>query len=286
MTSTRRDGNGAVGQWPEVARKWQQLDSPLRPVQPDLVLVRRALSHLRLADDRQPRVLIMGVTPEIYRLPWPDDWPVRSIDWTPAMVDHLWPGAREHVTLHDWRQMPFAAGSFDIVTCDGGLNLLKYPDDQRTTCRHLARIVAPGGLFITRLYAPPKVKETPKQVLDDLLAGRIRDLNCLKLRMGMAMQDAPEDGVAPHDVRERLFEVAGDWSALAERLGWPLEHLAAIDAYRHATARYYFVSESLVTEMLCGEEPLFECVSAETPDYELGERCPTVVYRRLKHAYR
>jgi len=278
--------DGAAGQWPEVARNWRQLDSPLRPIQPDLALVRKALSQLQLADDRQPRVLIMGVTPEIYHLPWPDGWSVRALDWTPAMIEHLWPGPREHVTLDDWRKMPFNAGSFDVVTCDGGLSLLKYPDDQRKTCRHLARIVASGGLFITRLYVPPAVKETPKEVLDDLFTGRIRDLNCLKLRLGMAMQAALEEGVAPHDVRERLLEEAGDWPELADRLGWPLEHLAAIDAYRHATARYYFVTESLATGMLCEEKPHFECVSVETPDYELGERCPTAVYRRTEHPYR
>lgn len=133
---------------------------------------------------------------------------------------------------------------------------------------------------------PPLARETPQGVLDDLLAGRIRDLNCFKMRMCMAMQDSAEKGVAPRLVRERLLEAAGDWRALADRLGWPLEHVATIEAYRNTTARYYFVPESLVTGMLCEEQPYFERVSAETPAYELGERCPTVVYRRTENEHR
>lgn len=285
MTTARRGDNGSTAQWSAVARNWM-FGSPLRPTEPDVALVRKGLSHLRLATDRQPLSLIMGVTPEIYHLPWPDGWSVRAIDWTPAMIEHVWPGPREHATLDDWREMPFPSGSFDAVTCDGGINLLQYPDDQRRTFRHLARIVAPGGLFMPRLFVPPPARETPQEVLDDLFGGRIRDLNGLKMRMCMAMQDAAEEGVAPRDVRQRLLEVAGDWPALAGRLGWPLDHFATIEAYRHTTARYYYVTESVVTGMLCEEEPFFERVSAETPDYDLGDRCPTVVYRRTQHAYR
>lgn len=128
MSSTRRGGDGSTGQWPEVARDWP-FGPPLRPALPDVTLVCNALSHLRLAADRPLRVLIMGVTPEIYHLRWPDGCTARAIDWTPAMIEHVWPGLREHVALDDWRKMPFPAGSFDVVTCDGGLNLLQYPDD-------------------------------------------------------------------------------------------------------------------------------------------------------------
>ena len=54
MSSARRGGDGSTAQWSEVARNWQ-FDSPLRPTQPDLALVRKALSHLSLAADRPPR---------------------------------------------------------------------------------------------------------------------------------------------------------------------------------------------------------------------------------------
>jgi SAM-dependent methyltransferase len=268
------------GQWPAVAPVWKQLASPLRPVEADLGFIRKAVSLFGLTVDLPPRVLIMGVTPEVYHLPWPDGSSVRAIDWTPRMIENVWPGPREHVTLGDWREMDFAPRTFNIVTCDGGIHTLDYPAGQRKTFCHLARIVAPGGLFITRLFVPPAIRETPAKVLDDLFANRIPDLNCLKLRLGMAIQNDPREGAALRQVWQTLREATPDWPTLADRLNWPLDHLLAIDAYRDTDARYFFVPEKELTAMLCEDSGWFEFVSAETPTYEMGAQCPTVIYRR------
>jgi len=63
-------GRRPAGHWAEIARRWAEVGPPLRPSAEDLAFYRRAG---RLTRERgAPRVLLLGVTPELYRLPWPD----------------------------------------------------------------------------------------------------------------------------------------------------------------------------------------------------------------------
>jgi hypothetical protein len=48
--------------------------------------------------------------------------------------------------------------------------------------RLLAGALSEDGLCILRLYVPPVRRESPDAVFDDLLGGRIPNLNILKLR--------------------------------------------------------------------------------------------------------
>ncbi|NTV97004.1 MAG: class I SAM-dependent methyltransferase, partial [Thiobacillus sp.] len=97
----------------------------MRPVPEDLAFIETVLSDwCGQAGGRAPRGLILGVTPELYRLPWPDRSLVRAADRTPEMIEYVWPGAAEAVLHSDWRELDVADASFDIVLCDGGLHLL------------------------------------------------------------------------------------------------------------------------------------------------------------------
>jgi len=277
-----------AGQWPLVARLWNQLASPLRPVEADLAPVRDALKawcadHSGLA----PRGLILGVTPELYHLPWPDPARVKAVDRTPEMIAHVWPGDPAQVLRADWRDLPLEASSVDIAVCDGGLHLLDYPSGQAGLFRQLADIVAPEGLVILRLFTPPAAAESVDTVLAALFDGAIRDLNCLKLRLGMALQASPESGVALDVIWRTLHDAAGGWPGLATRLGWHIDHLSAIDAYRDSPARYYFVSETAVMAMGCNDtEGTFERTGRHVPEYVMGAQCPTLVLRRTRESPR
>jgi len=273
-----------VGQWPEIARRWDQLGPPLRPVDADLVPIRSALTAWRASHPGvAPRVLILGVTPELYRLPWPDLTQVRAADRTPEMIAHVWPGRPEDVLRADWRDLPLEDGGIDMALCDGGLHLLDFPSGQACLLQELARAMAPDGLLIVRLFTPPAVTETVDEVLTALLSGGIRDLNHLKLRLGTALQDSPESGVALHTVWRTLHETAGDWPQLAQRLGWEIEHLLAIDAYRGSPARYHFVSADSVIDLACNRTGgAFEPHDRHVPAYVMGDQCPTLVLRRTR----
>jgi SAM-dependent methyltransferase len=227
-----------------------------------------------------PRVVLLGVTPELYSLPWPAGTDFLAVDRTQAMIDAVWPGPREAVLCADWLALALPEGSRDVALCDGGLHLLAYPQEQRRLVRVLRRVLSDQGLCILRLYVPPPRRESPEAVLSDLLEGRISSLNTLKLRLGMALLDGADEGVELGAVWRALHAVCPDLERLASRIGWPVERLLAINTYRGSRDRYHFVTVDQVCQLFCCSPGGFEVHCLRVPSYELGERCPTIVFRR------
>jgi SAM-dependent methyltransferase len=281
----------ARAHWAQIARRWAQLGPPLRPAPQDVTFYAAAVAEW--AGERRekggrlpaPRALILGVTPELCRLPWPAGSNVLAVDHTPEMIHAVWPGpgttaVASTVACGDWTTLPLADASRDVVMCDGGLLLLPYPDAHRALARELARVVAPGGRCVMRLFVPPAERATTDAVFRDLLAGRIANLNLLKVRLWMALHDNPADGVPLRRVWAAIHDAAPDLTALAARLGWPAEHLLAINAYRDSPACYHLVGPAEVRRIFCGVGGSFTFANALVPHYELGDWCPTVVLRR------
>lgn len=270
--------NSAPGQWPAVARNWQHIGAPLRPSAEDSERFGSVIAQWNDAHpERTPRGLILGVTPELFALAWPDRALLRAADRTEAMIEHIWPGPRSAALMNDWRALDLPDASVDIVMCDGGLHLLDYPRGQAALCAELARVVCAGGLVAFRLFVPPTRTEPVEAVLQSLHRGAIRDLNCLKLRLGMALQGLPEQGVALADVWRTLRAEAGsDWNELAARLAWPFEQLQVIDAYRDSGASYHFVSTEQAVALFGNAG--FECLAIHPQPYAMGDQCPVVVF--------
>lgn len=272
----------ANGHWPDVARQWERVGPPLRPSRQDLTLVVDVIAGWARHHARGLRALICGVTPELYRLPWPAGSSVRAIDRARPMIQAVWPGPRDAVVCADWAAMPLAPASVDVVLCDGGAHLVPYGVPRAAFARELARVISPGGLFVARLFVPPARRESPDAVLQDLLEGKIASLNVLKLRLGMALQANALEGVRLSRVWDALHAVAPDHEQLAARLGWPVDHVRAIDTYRDCPARYHFQTTDEVRALLCDDMGgRFALESVSVPTYDLGERCPTVVFRRV-----
>jgi len=269
----------AAAHWQDIARQWDRVGPPLRPSPQDVAFCVDAVRR-RSGDNGPPRVLILGVTPELYSLPWPGGTDVLAVDYTPSMIEAVWPGPREAAICEDWTAMRLAAGSRDLVLCDGGIHLLAYPEGHRALVRKLRHVVAPGGLCVFRLFIPPPQRESHEAVLQDLLSGKIANVNVLKLRLAMALQEDAVRGVELHRVWEAVHQVAPDFDRLAGRLDWPIEHLLAFNTYRDCRIRYCFLSVAEVSHLFCGDPGVFRLDAVTAPTYELGERCPTVVLRR------
>lgn len=228
-----------------------------------------------------PKALILGVTPELYHAHWPEGTALYAADRTIEMIENLWPGDASQVKHSTWLDMEWPKSNFDLVLCDGGLHLLDYPLGQQSLVKKLAHIIAPSGAAIFRIFVLPEHKENPLAIIDHLIDGEIPNLNCLKLRLGMALQASPEEGVALRHVWQFLHDNCGDWSALAEKIGWSLEHLSAIDAYKESHARYNYLSTNDVIALFCDDSNnLFELTKLDIPDYDMGNQCPTVVFHR------
>lgn len=264
--------------WQRVAGQWSQVGPPLRPSPEDLAFFERAAGKVVARLGRAPRVLLLGVTPELYRLPWPAGTDFLAADRSEAMIDIVWPGPREVVVRTEWLDLALPPGSRDVVLCDGGLHLLDWPEGQRRLAELLSRAVAPGGVVAVRLFTPPAVREDPARVLDDFAAGRIASLNILKLRLGAAMMPSVAEGVRLARVWDAINAAAPDRDAFAARIGWTPEHLAAIDSYRGSEGRYHFATLDEVTATFAAAG--FRVASVDVPAYELGDQCPTVAFER------
>jgi SAM-dependent methyltransferase len=261
--------------WPDIAKKWEKVGPPLRPTAPDLAAYLEALGH-----KAEPRAVMLGVTPEIYRLPWPPGADVVAIDHTLGMIEAVWPGPRGRAVCGDWTKMPLERASRDVALCDGGLHLLSSPRGQAALVDNLLRVLAPAGIFVLRVFAPDVRPETADTVIDDLLAGKVSNVNVLKLRLAMALQGDASSGVMLAAVWSSLFGSGIGYGELADRIGWDPIELATLDSYRECRTRYHFVTLSEVIELFCNRRGGFELVNVRTPSYELGERCPTVTLRR------
>jgi len=115
---------------------------------------------------RPRRVLDVGCgdgrIPSLYAAP-----EVVCVDTSPAAVD----AARERgldALEADARNLPFADGSFDVVTCNHTLYHLADPD---RALAELARVLRPGGRFAGIYNAPAHLRE----VWDAAGAGWARD---------------------------------------------------------------------------------------------------------------
>jgi hypothetical protein len=269
--------------WQETARKWQLLGPPLRPSPQDIEFFKDGVQEW-IHHYGKPRVLLLGVTPEIYNLPWLEGTSFLAVDHSQAMIDAVWPGPKEGALCVDWLSLQLPDSSRDIILCDGGLHLLTYPWEQQQLVRILQAILSDQGLFIIRLYAPPTQQESPDVVLKDLLEGRISNLNILKLRLGMSLLESAAEGVALGMIWQLIHEVAPDLERLASRIGWSVDHMLVINTFRGSTDRFYFVTVNQVIDLFCNNPGGFEVHRLRVPSYELGEQCPTILLQRCSNA--
>lgn len=252
--------------WPLHARNWARVGPPLRPCAEDVALV---------ADQIHGRVdaLILGVTRELVEMPWPAGSTVTCVDRDPAMIEALFtPRPHHRAIVGPWLAMPLPDASIDVAIGDGAASLLAYPHDYAAFAAELARVLRPGGRLVLRLFAA-----TAPEPLDDVRAalGTIGSFDALKWRIAMAIQ-SPTRAVPVAAIREAFDRIVPDRAALAARTGWRREVIDHIDIYRDSPAHYSFPT---VDEVRAAFAPRLVEISRRFPAYELGERCPTVVWR-------
>jgi SAM-dependent methyltransferase len=265
--------------WHALARHWDLLGPPLRPSAEDLAFYAAQVTEWA-NHHGPPRGLILGVTPELYHLAWPLQSTVTAVDRTAAMIEAVWPGARNSAICADWLRMPFPSGSHHIVLCDAGIVQLSHPEQTVPLVRSLHRILAPSGLCVLRLCVPPARTESVGAVLEHLAAGRIASPHVLKLRLGMALQERSESGVCLGTIWQTLDDSVPDLENIAEMSGWPAGSLATLEPYRESRVHYHFLDVDEVRHLFTWEPGGFTLEASHTPGYELGDRCPLLAFRR------
>lgn len=259
--------------WSEIARNWHLIGPPLRPDPQDLQFFSSLIA--RWPSNKSMRALVLGATPEFHSLAWPKSSEILAVDRTQEMLSTLWPGES---LCANWLDLPLPDSSSDLVLCDGGLHLMSERLLQEKFVESIARVIDLDGLFAIRLFLPSVRSSSVDEVLDDCRAGRIASVHQLKFRLWMSLRDPERSDVMLGDVWNAVHARCPDFKSLSQKLHWPPESSAAIDAYRGRIERYCFLSFDEVDAMFCAVG--FERIDTFEPTYDLGQLCPTIVYRR------
>jgi len=252
------------------ARAYLSIPAPLRLAAEDVRCYSEAVTGW-LEAGRVPRVLILGVTPEFLFMPWPAGTSVLAVDRSEHMIREVWAGEPRQAMCAEWGSMPLPDRSRDLVFCDGGLSFLHYPDGLVEFARNLRRIVAPGGLLVTRIYDPGPDPEDPGQVMADFLAGRVANSAILKLRLAMALSTPPTAGVVLDSIWRFYEGAVGDPALLPALTGWDKAEVRAIEAYAGKDERYCFPTTEEVLAVMCESPGGFECLGVVEPACDFHE---------------
>jgi SAM-dependent methyltransferase len=272
--------------WDEMARLYWLTGAPLRPTDEDVRLLQRLVaSHAPLKATSEPlRALMLGVTPAVAGMHWPDRSQLLAVDGSFAMVKGVWPGdlteARAAI-CGGWLSLPIADGSCHVITGDGSANCVSFPEGLRRLAREALRILRPGGCLFLRCYAQTSPMEDAGDVLDGLSNGLYPNFHAFKFRFLMSMQQTAHRGVAVADVYRRWAKSGIDPRRLAAVTGWDASIIQAIDVYRDSPTVHVFPSLAEFRSVL-GEH--FEELSCSYATYPLAERCPVLALRPLTPA--
>ncbi|MFP6835705.1 MAG: class I SAM-dependent methyltransferase [Pseudomonadales bacterium] len=269
-----------LAHWPRIAKTWRLVGPPLRPSQHDLEFFNRAVERRNPQRVVEPvRALILGVTPELFGLRWPQGTKVCALDGSAQMIAAVWPGPAGSAVVGSWTAAPIADASQDVIVCDGGFGLLSYPQGQHSLLSEIRRLLVPGGVFIVRLFAPAGLTGSVSDIAHDLEGGLIRTLDVLKLRLWGALHRDRASGVRPRDVVAKIDEISGGVEQLVSSHGWPAEHVASLELHRNSDAVYHLTDAA---ELIAMAEALpgFERQSVDSADDSMGVCCPVVSLRR------
>jgi len=265
--------------WNQHARQWQWIASPLRPAPEDIAFAARAVGDWHRVH-RAPTVnaLLLGVTPEIALMRWPPGTQLTAVDRSPAMIAGVWPGdtPTRRARGGEWAQLPLPDASQHVVIGDGCFVLLAYPDACRAVAAEVRRVLRGDGLFVVRFFLRPETREPVDTVIADLKDGRIGSFHAFKWRLAMALHGTLEQGVQLAAVWDAWHAAVPEPEALAAKLGWPREAVRTIDNYRGVQTCYTFPT---LAEVRAAFASAFVETESGFPRYEIGERCPTLVFR-------
>jgi hypothetical protein len=265
--------------WGVMAYHWDAYGPPLRPSPPDIAAMEDSVRAWRgEGDTHGPRVLLLGVTPEIAGMEWPSGTRLTAIDRSEPMIAHVWPGdvaGLRTAIRADWFDYDY--GRIDIVIGDGVFAIMRYPDQYRELVGKIAAALPAGGLFITRPFLQATEREASERVVRDLAEGRIVSIHAFKFRLAMSMQSCAEDGVRQGDVFDAVGRAGIDCDTLAELTGWSELEIDTLRIYEGKDARLSFPSAEEMAALMTEH---FETVGETRFDYEMGERCPVMTYRR------
>jgi hypothetical protein len=127
-----------------------------------------------------------------------------------------------------------------IVAGDGIFTVLGYPDGARAVLGDVRRVLGPDGQLVVRAFVPPAEDESAGAIVDDLRAGRIGTLSAFKVRLTMALRSRATRSARLGDAWGTGRALVPEPAALFEDLGWEVDSLSTLDAYRDSSVHYAY----------------------------------------------
>jgi SAM-dependent methyltransferase len=272
--------NEQAAVWGKHSGQWSRVGPPLKPSPEDGALT---LSLLQSAIDEAPgpcNIAVLGVTPELIQLAWPEKVRLEAFDHSAEMIAQVWkphPAIHSQVRQADWRTLPLDTGTLHSVVGDGSFNVLPELEQYPSVFRELHRVLAAEGRMVIRCFIRPDLAEDVADVVDAVFDGQVGSFHALKWRLAMALTDAFSASVAVADIYEVFEANFPSRPQLSEATGWPKEQIDTIDAYRGLPTRYTFPTLSMMREQC---QPWFDVAKVDYGTYELADRCPTLTLVR------
>jgi SAM-dependent methyltransferase len=278
MSSQVNNLSGArrTGSWRGFEGVYANLGSPLLPSVEDRHFLEYAICEWVAAHPGETlQALLLGVTPGLAGISWPQRSFLLAVDRSESMIASVWPGNVPSIRgaiRADWLALPVRDRSLDLVAGDGSRIALRYPDGYRTLARAIRSVLRPGGVLVLRAFVRPPVAEDPGDVIAEL--PRHASFHQFKLRLLMALQASPEEGVQLDHAHRYWTACNIDRAALALETGWRREEIDTMDRYRGLDDVYTFPT---IAELLALTAEFFAATSIFVPSYPLGECCPSLV---------
>lgn len=275
------------GVWSGIARSYAAFGSPFVPCHSEIETYQRAVcAHAEAAGVGGVRALMLGVTPGLALMHWPQDSQVLAAEISPAVIEALWPGdvpGTRAAVCASWFAIPAECGSCDVVVGDGVLAICRFPGEVRELLRCVSELLAENGVLIVRSYIRPHITESLDALFDELFGARRMTVDCFKLRLYLAMQRSVREGVRVKDAARILERYKLDRQVMLEQLGWSKSAVEPFALWRNSDATYSFPTLDELRDMT---SELFDDFATTYPDYELAHCCPILVMRKRRSAVR
>jgi len=260
--------------WNHYQKSWQRVCAPLRPSSEDL----KAFSSLVPKLPKQPKILVLGVTPELVAIDWPIDATLYGVDKSEPFIHGIWkanPKCQSMAICANWFSIPFAEDSFDLIIGDGISPQLRYPDEYRQIAVVAHKLLKPGGFLALRNFLRPNEKQEENDLWASAHRNEYKNFSAFKWRLAHTLQDDPAKGIAIDTIYQSWQTHRAYWDNRKLPLPWPEADIATVEVYQGSTMRYVFLSEE-ETQAVYAEHFIFQHSNYGT--YELASCCPVMIY--------
>jgi SAM-dependent methyltransferase len=259
-----------VSHWRSFHRGWSKLEAPLRP---NAEIIEGVIARV---GDRDRRVLLLGVTPEL-ALAFEN---LVAVDKSAEMIANIWPGdgPARRVIAGDWLALDESLGTFSAAIGDGSVNAVAYPGELRRLFEVVRDCLEPGGRFVCRVYARPEEPWTWDALAAESQAPACVNFHAFKWKVAMRVAADTEPSVPVTRILDAFARHFPDRAVMAQCTGWDPSTIDMIDTYRGSTAVYCFPTRAEILASL--PSGLSNAAFEPCGTYNLADHCPMFVCTR------